>query len=674
MENIAVSPKYGRLWLACLIFVPLAFFVLCSNRIEEQGLYYDELHQAPAAFMLIGKEPYIFAPVSWQNIPLLTMPYGGAIKSVIYGVWMKWTGSPFTIRSWRSMGILLVILGLVLFYGGARHGLTSAGLLLFSFLFLTDITILMTSRHDWGPTALSMGLRLAWLGVWIKMESASSIRPADAFFFGLLPAVSLYEKLSNVVLIAPLALVICLTGNEYYRRFKFTILSGLLVGLIPLLWVNVVAPGISFEVALDSGRSSDYMHIFAQAPNFLMEMIKLGAGDQVRSFILDYGVPAWIQLAEATFMATFLVAAVIISVFHWRKTLGARLILLSASSYFLAAILTWMLPKETWINHWIIATPFQYLALGLLPSVVRSLSASMHPRGWTYSLLPIAAMVFLSFLLSRTVNLWDTQVALGNGLASGSWDPSYSRIARFAANHSEDGNFVLADWGFATAIFALSHGSLPLAEPFWDYRKPQDLLPALSRNPGKPVYVLSRRFEKPVNPAATEKIIRDVKQMASGRDMPIEDEIAALRSVQVLKLTYPVNNRVRVTLANGLPTVARSSGYIDQINLDPANSKRVKLSGWALFDATNPHSRLRLHTELPVEVVDVAPVFRPDVAQKLGDTHAIARGFQVTLTLEHPVSPDVARQAFCLVSEDPDMGEFVLKNAVASGVCQRIAR
>ena len=529
-------------WGLCLLLIfsmPLVFFFLCSNRIDAQGLYYDELHQAPAAFMLVGKPPYTFIQASWGNIPLLTMPYGGATKSIIYGLWMKWTGLPFSVISWRMSGICLVIVGLVLFYAGARHGMAPRGLCLFSALFLTDITVLMTSRHDWGPTALSMALRLSWIGLWIKMESAPEIRRADAFFFGLIPAFSLYEKLSNVAFLGVFALVACLSGNDRFRRYRFATLGGFLVGFSPLVLVNLLKPAVSFKQTLKAVRSTDYIHALSQTPVLLSDTLSLGAGDIVRDFILSYSIPGWVQRSELAFMIILIVGAGVISFLYWRQLREARLMLLSMLGYFVALTLTWMLPGTTWVHHWIVATPFQYVSLALLPIVVSKLAASLPSRAWTYGLFRVLPVLLSFFLLLRAINLWDTESALAKGMASSSWDPSYTRIARFVTEHRDNANFILADWGFATAIYACSNGSFPVAEPFWNYRKREELASVLSEKPGKPIYVLTHRTGRPINPAITEAILRDIKRMTHDQTLPVEPEIATLKSVQVLKFAYP---------------------------------------------------------------------------------------------------------------------------------------
>jgi hypothetical protein len=126
--------------------------------------------------------------------------------------------------------------------------------------------------------------------------------------------------------------------------------------------------------------------------------------------------------------------------------------------------------------------------------------------------------------------------------ASPSWDPSYTAVAAFAAKHEKDASFVAADWGFATQIYCLSNGAFPVAEPIWSwgYRWGPDLLQRyLAQKPGRPVYVLFRKLDAPLNPAVTEDIVRVVSYLAGGKLLPLEEELKNYRTVQELKFAPP---------------------------------------------------------------------------------------------------------------------------------------
>src|SRR5207247_468537 len=105
--------RAGALFLGLAAAVALT--ALSVIHLEAQGAYYDELHQAPAAFNYLGKHPPMFS-FSFRGIPVLNMTYSGAIKSNIYGFYLKFISGHFTILSWRLFGIVFLAVGLFTFY------------------------------------------------------------------------------------------------------------------------------------------------------------------------------------------------------------------------------------------------------------------------------------------------------------------------------------------------------------------------------------------------------------------------------------------------------------------------------------------------------------------------------------------------------------------------------
>ena len=49
------------------------------------------------------------------SIPLFNMHYSGAIKSTVYGLYLRFVTPQFGVISWRLMGIFMVALGLMVF-------------------------------------------------------------------------------------------------------------------------------------------------------------------------------------------------------------------------------------------------------------------------------------------------------------------------------------------------------------------------------------------------------------------------------------------------------------------------------------------------------------------------------------------------------------------------------
>ena len=148
----------------------LTFIAIASLRITTQGLYYDEVHQATASFAYQGSPSKMFSAFDIAGFPVLNMPYSGAIKTSIYGIYLKFFGAKFSILSWRLTGIIIAGFGLLIFYINISNHLRPAAHSFLHFLIVTDMTILLTVRHDWGPVALSFFIRLLFIGIWIKFE------------------------------------------------------------------------------------------------------------------------------------------------------------------------------------------------------------------------------------------------------------------------------------------------------------------------------------------------------------------------------------------------------------------------------------------------------------------------------------------------------------------------
>src|SRR5438046_934415 len=90
----------------------IVFVVMATYRIDRPGLYYDELHQATGAFAYIGRPTSMFFVEPIAGIPLMNMSYSGAIKTAIYGIYLRGSGLPFSILSWRLLGIAFAAAGI----------------------------------------------------------------------------------------------------------------------------------------------------------------------------------------------------------------------------------------------------------------------------------------------------------------------------------------------------------------------------------------------------------------------------------------------------------------------------------------------------------------------------------------------------------------------------------
>lgn len=475
-----------------------AFAWLAARHLDAPGLYYDEAHQVPAVFAWLGGPPGHFCRVSLGGGPWLTMPYSGAIKSAAFALLLQVSGAEFSVGAWRAFGIALVVGGWIgcVAAVGVRWGAVAQAAL--AALLLTDVTVLLTTRHDWGPTALALLLRCAFLAVWVRADRVSG--PA-AFALGAITGVAIFEKLSSVVLLGPLA--IALVGAPW-RHVALAVL-GLGCGALSLALVNAASwlagDGLISLSAMVETRPR------VSWPTFTGAVLSLGQGDGVRRWVLDLPVPRPFVWAELLLMAALLALAA--------TDRRARRPLL-AYGIAIAALL--LLPRRTQEHHWIIGTPFQYVAIAI---VVAHGGARRGP----------ARLLLALLLLLRMPGVLATEAAIGAHRTSARFDPEYTRVARALAQH-EEALLVAATWGIGNQIVA--HGGAPrLIEPIYNDRAVDAFAHTLAASDVPVVYLAVVPQVAHLFPARTARIVAMLEQDARWREVDPEPELRHGTTVRV---------------------------------------------------------------------------------------------------------------------------------------------
>ena len=508
------------------------FVLLASVRIEAQGPQYDELHQAVGAFTWLGAPPPPVFCRAFHGVCVLNMPYSGAIKTNLYGAWLRLTGARFTLASWRLFGFRLIAAGIVLFCALAAPALPPWAMAVFLALLLTDATVLLAGRFDWGPVALSLAIRLALLGLWIGSEAGEGPTVRSSMALGGLVGFAAFEKLSALVLVPPLAAMVLGSPRRRERRHLLAAAAGFTAGALPLAAVHLGALAVRGEpISLGGGPGVERSPAGFLA--FVGDYLALGQGAGVRSFVLGLGRSPRLEILEAAIAAA--VCFIVISMAMGREGResqpsfrGAGIAL---AGYGAVCLGLYFLPRPTWVHHWLLGTPFQYAAVALaLPALSRGTGRRKA--------LGIALAAFTTLWLAvRLPGLVQTERALAAGRASSAWDPSLAAIGRFAAEREKGTVFIASDWGVATQILAFSGGRPGLVhEPFWRYQGPEQLRTLEEESGARVLYLVRLRDPQRTVPGALERIEHDLLDDPRWREVPVEPEAARLRQVLVRKL------------------------------------------------------------------------------------------------------------------------------------------
>lgn len=519
-----------RRWAIALgLAAAIVFALLAAVRLTAQGPQYDELHQAAGAFTWIGAPPPAEFCLDFHGVCVLTTTYSAAIKTHLYGLFLRLSGRGFDVADWRWLGILLVTACLPLFAAAASPVLGRREITLVLLLLLTDGSLLLLARFDWGPVALAFLLRLAMIALWLHGEASDPQRPANTFALGVLAGLATFEKLSSCVLVLALAVMILGDGRRRSRRHIVAALVGLIAGALPLLLVNLGWLAKKGElISLRNFRGGPGPGTF----DLVRELLALGYGGRVRKLVLGLSPSRWMEIGEATLLAALLLIVLFVAL-RWRgpgeSTLRRAGIALAAFAAVSAGL--WALPRPTWVHHWIIATPFQYVAIA---QALRGLRQRETTNGGRIAGLVLAAVATL-WLGLRLAALGSLESALRNGSASQAWDPSFAELGRFAARRPPGTIFVATDWGVGTQILCYANGRPGrVVEPFWDERGVEvpEIAAAIDR--AQTLYLVRLQHETGLFPT-TARVERDVTGDPAWHEVPPEAETSGWKAISLRK-------------------------------------------------------------------------------------------------------------------------------------------
>jgi hypothetical protein len=260
--------------------------------------------------------------------------------------------------------------------------------------------------------------------------------------------------------------------------------------------------------------------------DFLGRYVRLGAGSVLREWMLGDETPAAIVDGEGLLVTLLCLTAVLAAL---RTPPGARLLRAAgvfALLYVVVGLSVAALPAGTWVHHWVIGTPFQYVSWALLVGAL----ATGEVGGPLRKRLALGFVPLLALLvLLRVASMAALEQSLWAGHASRAWSPSFTRLAEFASREPSDTMFVAGEWGLANQILCVSDGRIAVPEPYWGYHGRPDLEVLLEGVPR--FYLLAGKPAGEV-PGQAERILADARALDGFREMPVPPEVAALETVQ----------------------------------------------------------------------------------------------------------------------------------------------
>ncbi|MFL5516124.1 MAG: ArnT family glycosyltransferase, partial [Gemmatimonadales bacterium] len=430
-----------RIITAVVLFLAGSSFVLMAGRaIDLPGLQYDEILFVNAATG--GPTNGLFVR-RILGLPLMVMPYMGALKAYLYYPVFKLFGvSPATSR-WPVIILSLVTLGLL--YGVARTSfgrLTSALLVL---VVAVDPAFIYTTKLDVGPTALMMLLKLAALFFALRTVTTGSPR----YLWGLSAtcALGIFDKLNFIWFVIALGIACGLLFRRELAAAWRRDPPGFLVPTLGLALFTIAAC------------------VLLVIPQFLgsqAEMHQLSLLDHIRYVLGLYAETMdgrWMYFRvtkrelTAHGMTNYLVAAAILGLCAagvvaarraggvTRLRLRSRIVACHLLLFLIIGLQVWLTKKAWGAHHVMMLYPFQYfIAFGAVASLA-GLRSTL-----------VAATLFVASSLNADVSY---ARALNPGAEfEPQWSPVIYSLVDYL-NHQPVDRIISVDWGIHNQIFAL---------------------------------------------------------------------------------------------------------------------------------------------------------------------------------------------------------------------------
>jgi len=439
-----------------MVLFPLILFVfLAGFNIASPGLYYDELLFVNAA---LGGKTDMFISLRLGSLPLLLMPYIGALKAWIYYPIFKIFG--VTAYSIRWPVVLIGALTLFINYRFVKMAFSPSVAIIFLFLAVVEPSTLYHTRLDWGPTTLMMllrGLFLLSLLAWIKTG-----RPWLLFAVCVIAVVGVFDKLNFIwmVLAAAISLLIfypdrVLVFVRLHRRSAIFVI--LLLGVCSAVFLYYIKNYLPLDKEI---INLDWALRLRQVAAMLHGTI---GGTGVYGFVIGNGRSmASVQLLVLSL--TGIVALLVLVV--TRKIPGEWRLLGFILCFILITFLQMFITRQaTGPHHAAMLAPLWLIPIAVL------LGQAFEPGNYLGRVLKSAATLSIVVLVVSSL-LIDTAYLKGlrGPVNNQNWDAGSYDLVKVISTHQEQ-PIICVDWGSATIIYGLLNGNINVIDNWSTFKE-----------------------------------------------------------------------------------------------------------------------------------------------------------------------------------------------------------
>ncbi len=478
----------ARTIIALIACTGLFLFFACF-RVQEPGLEYDEVLFANAALGNLDGSFLAYAlRIGHRNVPIMLMPYIGAVKAWIYA--FIFTVAPISPATVRLPMIFLGVVTLVATYLFAVTLFNRTTGIIAVTLLSTDPVFIFQSRMDWGPIAIMMLLKMGSLYLFARFIETRRILVLAAASFCL--GLGVYDKVNFAwyVLALPFAAILAWRAQclQFVNRKTISVfVLALLLGCWPLIVYNMVQPGATFKGQLESHRTLTQT---LRNQTYLITATFSGRGtyqyvngESLGTTVKQYNQTLARFIPHNTFtLDVFIISLLGLPLFRKRPRELSALIFI-VTLLLLIAVQIYFTPHATGPHHVMMLYPFPHMVIGFMLSGLLTNTSIFGRRLWKS-----IGLTLLSVLVVTNIGV-DSGYLLGLTTVGGSgvWSDAIYDLEDYT-QQAKTQDYFLMDWGFNTQLLLLSHGGIHKTEIFWNLLDPKNEI-ALARS----LYVMQLR-------------------------------------------------------------------------------------------------------------------------------------------------------------------------------------
>ena len=441
-QVIRQSPLPLRLAIGAALLV---FVCIGGWNVVHPGLYYDEMLFVDAA---LGQPNNIFRFINFGELPVMLMPYIGALKAWLYYPIFKLFG--VTAYSVRWPMVLLGALTLWINYLVLLRAFSRPVALVFLAMAAVEPATLFHTRLDWGPTALMMCFRSLMLLATVQWLRTQQPR----WLLALLAAAlfGIFDKLNYlwlcVALAAALLTVYPRTLLEFCRsNLRFSMVTAAVVGVIAIGILSYMRTAVPLEEELGQ---SDWHYRYVVVKQLLQATM---AGTGVYTVVTRAPDDVALGLPHLRVLTFALVAALALAI-GFRRRIDWRMTAFFGVFAAVIVIALYFTRQATGPHHTATLAPL-WLMLLAIPLGQPFAIADAGKLGRILAVVTVV-VVCLSSLRIDAINLRGFEAN-----PEPRWDPGSAALVSEIGQHP--GRLIItADWGSGTIINGLMNGNVTI--------------------------------------------------------------------------------------------------------------------------------------------------------------------------------------------------------------------